>query len=156
MNKEHIQQLIDRYDEGMTSNAEERELREFFRQHPASALPQEWAAYKAIFAFVDSEAATMAVTTGKEVESPLTVNRITPQRRLFTTKRIVAAAACAAIAVTIVLHTVNTGKSNYAVINGNTVTDKSVVMTEAETALQMVAYSDESFGALDAFEDAEE
>lgn len=155
MNKEHIQQLIDRYDDGMTSNTEERELREFFRQHPASALPQEWAAYKAIFAFVDSEVAK-AVTTEKEVKSPLTVSQMTPPRRLFTTKRIVAAAACAAITVTIVLHTVNTGKNNYAVINGNTVTDKSVVMTEAETALQMVAYSDESFGALDAFEDAEE
>lgn len=153
MNKEHIQQLIDRYNDGMTSNAEERELREFFRQHPASAVPREWAAYKAIFAFVDSETARKAVTTGKEVERPLTVSRMTPLRRMLTIKRMVSIAACAAVAITIILHTANTGKSNYAVINGNTVTDKSVVMTEAETALQMVAYSDESFGALSVFED---
>lgn len=152
MNKEHIQQLIDRYDDGMTSNAEERELRDFFRQHPANTLPQEWAAYKAIFAFVDSEATK---TEEKNTETP-TVSRMTPLRRMLTIKRMVSVAACAAVAITIILHTANTGKSNYAVINGNTVTDKSVVMTEAETALQMVAYSDESFGALDAFEDAEE
>lgn len=151
MNKEHIQQLIDRYDDGMTSNAEERELRDFFRQHPANTLPQEWAAYKAIFAFVDSEATK---TEEKNTETP-TVSRMTPLRRMLTIKRMVSVAACAAVAITIILHTANTGKSNYAVINGNTVTDKSVVMTEAETALQMVAYSDESFGALSVFEDAE-
>lgn len=151
MNKEHIQQLIDRYDDGMTSNAEERELRDFFRQHPANTLPQEWTAYKAIFAFVDSEA-----TKAKEKNTEtLTVSRMTPQRRMLTIKRIISIAACAAVAITIILHTANTGKSNYAVINGNTVTDKSVVMTEAETALQMVAYSDESFGALSVFEDTE-
>lgn len=151
MNKEHIQQLTDRYDDGMTSNAEERELRDFFRQHPANTLPQEWAAYKAIFAFVDSEATK---TEEKNTETP-TVSRMTPLRRMLTIKRMVSVAACAAVAITIILHTANTGKSNYAVINGNTVTDKSVVMTEAETALQMVAYSDESFGALSVFEDAE-
>lgn len=149
MNKEHIQQLIDRYDDGMTSNAEERELRDFFRQHPASAVPREWAAYKAIFAFVDSEATK---AEEKNTETP-TVSRMTPLRRMLTIKRMVSVAACAAVAITIILHTANTGKSNYAVINGNTVTDKSVVMTEAETALQMVAYSDESFGALSVFED---
>lgn len=151
MNKEHIQQLIDRYDDGMTSNAEERELRDFFRQHPANTLPQEWAAYKAISAFVDSEATK---AEEKNTETP-TVSRMTPLRRMLTIKRMVSVAACAAVAITIILHTANTGKSNYAVINGNTVTDKSVVMTEAETALQMVAYSDESFGALSVFEDAE-
>lgn len=151
MNKEHIQQLIDRYDDGMTSNAEERELRDFFRQHPANTLPQEWTAYKAIFAFVDSKA-TKAEEKNTET---LTVSRMTPLRRMLTIKRMVSVAACAAVAITIILHTANTGKSNYAVINGNTVTDKSVVMTEAETALQMVAYSDESFGALSVFEDAE-
>lgn len=151
MNKEYIQQLIDRYDDGMTSNAEERELRDFFRQHPANTLPQEWAAYKAIFAFVDSEA-----TKAEEKNADtLTVSRMTPQRRILTIKRIISIAACAAVAITIILHTANTGKSNYAVINGNTVTDKSVVMTEAETALQMVTYSDESFGALSVFENAE-
>lgn len=149
MNKEHIQQLIDRYDDGMTSNTEERELRDFFRQHPANTLPQEWAAYKTIFAFVDSEATK---TEEKNTETP-TVSRMTPLRRMLTIKRMVSVAACAAVAITIILHTANTGKSNYAVINGNTVTDKSVVMTEAETALQMVAYSDESFGALSVFED---
>lgn len=149
MNKEHIQQLIDRYDDGMTSNAEERELRDFFRQHPANTLPQEWTAYKAIFAFVDSKA-TKAEEKNTET---MTVSRMTPLRRMLTIKRMVSVAACAAVAITIILHTANTGKSNYAVINGNTVTDKSVVMTEAETALQMVAYSDESFGALSVFED---
>lgn len=147
MNKKHIQQLIDRYDDGMTSNAEERELRDIFRKLPATDMPQEWATYRAMFAFIDSEVQPSHT-------APEAIPRKTLLRRLFTTRLTACAAACAAIAIVAIL-TANTARGDYAVINGKVVTDKSVVMTEACAALQTVAYSDEAFGALDEFENTE-
>lgn len=50
---ERIEELLNRYFEGETSIAEERELREFFRT--TQILPPQWKQYRTIFGFFDSE-----------------------------------------------------------------------------------------------------
>lgn len=54
MKSEDIQQLIDRFMDGTTTLAEERRLAEFFRTaEPSGQWPEEWLAYKEMFAYFD-------------------------------------------------------------------------------------------------------
>ena len=53
--QEHIEELLRLYDEARTTDEQERELAEFFRQ-PHDTLPEEWERYAALFtAFAGSE-----------------------------------------------------------------------------------------------------
>ena len=47
MNKDHINELLRRYDEALTTDQEERELAEFFGS--TDEIPEEWAGYAALF-----------------------------------------------------------------------------------------------------------
>lgn len=136
MRKEEIQLLIDRYDEGLTSNAEEKKLRQYFISQPASSMPQEWQAYKALFAFIENE------------QQPKPLPATKKSRTIIYRLAGVAAAACIAAAIIIKMQAA--GSTNYAVINGETTTDRNKIAAEAEAALQAVAYTDyDTFGALD-------
>lgn len=54
MKSEDIQHLIDRFMDGTTTLAEERRLAEFFRTaEPSGQWPEEWLAYKEMFAYFD-------------------------------------------------------------------------------------------------------
>ncbi len=69
MNREHINELLRRYDEAQTTDAEERELAEFFRS--AAEIPEEWKGYAALFRAFDatdslfSDEETDAMMAGK-------------------------------------------------------------------------------------------
>lgn len=69
MNREHINELLRRYDEAQTTDAEERELAEFFRS--AAEIPEEWKGYAALFKAFDttdslfSDEETEAMMAGK-------------------------------------------------------------------------------------------
>lgn len=137
MRKEEIQLLIDRYEEGLTSNAEEKKLRQYFISQPASSMPQEWQAYKALFAFIENEQHPKSLPPTKK--SRTIIYRLTG-----------AAAAAACIAAAIIIKMPAPGSTNYAVINGETTTDRNKIAAEAEAALQAVAYTDcDTFGALE-------
>ncbi|MDP4291546.1 MAG: hypothetical protein Q8908_10745 [Bacteroidota bacterium] len=63
MNKKHIQDLLDKYFEGETSLEEEQELKRFFQK--TEILPEEWKAYKHLFAyFVTEGTITLPVKDG--------------------------------------------------------------------------------------------
>jgi len=53
MNKQHIQDLLDKYFEGETSLYEEKELKNFFRK--TELLPEEWKSYKLMFGYFETE-----------------------------------------------------------------------------------------------------
>ncbi|TGX82395.1 hypothetical protein E5358_07575 [Palleniella muris] len=139
MTKQEIQQLIEKYDDGMTTCAEENVLREYFRTLPDEEMPKEWQAYKMMFAFVDSKAAV--------VENPSVAKKSNGRLTLYM--RIASIAACIAAAVIIALPKGN-ASDGYAVLDGKRVTNKHIVQEEAEAALQSVMYTDDdAFAAFD-------
>lgn len=155
MTKEEARQLVEKYDDGLTSNAEERALRQFFKEQPQEGLPEEWRTYKALFAFVDKEIGeNLLSSTNGDVAG----NAIGSHKRrgaLWTKLAILTAAACIATAV-IVTATLKTPATNgnngdYAVIDGKVVTDQRLIAAEVEAALQSVAYNDDD--AFAAFSD---
>ncbi|MCM1080093.1 MAG: hypothetical protein NC344_11445 [Bacteroidales bacterium] len=138
MTRQEIQQLIEKYDDGRTTCTEEAAMRKYFRSLPDNDMPQEWRAYKMMFAFIDSKQSLAQEPAAR------------PRRksRLTLYIRMASAAACIAAAIIIMLPKA-TSEEGYAVLDGKRVTSSRVVRAEAEAALQMVAYTDdEAFGAL--------
>lgn len=131
-----IQALLDKYLDGATSAAEEQELRRYFAS-AGEGVPDRWAPFKALFAYVDTES---------QAEAPLTVphSRAKARLRLFITS-----AAAAAVIVFAVIMYGNRRPESYAVIDGKVYTDRATVTDEALDALQIVS-SDcgDSFDAL--------
>lgn len=142
MTREEARQLIEKYDEGLTSNAEERALRLFFEEQSQENIPEEWRVYKALFSFVDEESVNAA--TGDEMDKKAAnSNKRRSTKATITRLTILAAAAC--IAITMIVTTTRTAPTNikdYAVIDGKMVTDQHLIAAEAEAALQNVAYND--------------
>ena len=75
MNREHINELLRRYDEAQTTDAEERELAEFFRS--AAEIPEEWKGYAALFKAFD---ATDSLFSDEETEAMM-AGKPKPDRR---------------------------------------------------------------------------
>ena len=88
MNRNDINELLRRYDEALTTDAEERELAEFFRS--ATDIPDEWADYAVLFKAMDS---TDSLFSDEELA-------VTPKKaRIVAPKRWLWAAAIAALVV---------------------------------------------------------
>lgn len=49
-----IQNLLDKYMDGATSNEEETTLRKYFEEH-ANDIPEEWESYRALFSYIGFE-----------------------------------------------------------------------------------------------------
>lgn len=49
-----IQDLLDKYMDGATSNEEEATLRKYFEEH-ANDIPEEWESYRALFSYIGFE-----------------------------------------------------------------------------------------------------
>lgn len=130
MRQEEIQRLLDRYLDGETSSQEELQLRQYFSE--MQLVPQEWYAYKALFAWEERESATI--------------------RQKLAHRRLAIAASLAALLLVgagILLLNKQDNPTNYAVIDGHITTDLSVVKQEAEQALMMVTTTEEeTFDAL--------
>lgn len=148
-NDEHIGTLIDRYFDGETTAAEERELARFFRQ-AGDDIPDEWRPCCAMMAYADEErmAAGRAATRHEGAV-------VVPMRRRGGLRVAVAALLAAACVVGVVLLTgIPDSRENYAVIDGRVYTSRQVVEREAMEALQMVSADEEdSFSALDMMAD---
>ena len=142
MTKEEARLLIEKYDEGLTSNMEERALRHFFEEQSQEELPEEWRMYKALFAFVDKES-VKAITDDDVVGSVVKGNSHIGTIRA---RVMILSAACLAATVivmaTLAISANNESHRDYAVIDGKVVTDQHLIAAEAEVALQNVAYNE--------------
>ena len=133
MRQEEIQRLLDRYLDGETSSQEELQLRQYFSE--TQLVPQEWYAYKALFAWEERESATI---------------RQKPAHRHSHRRMAIAASLTALLLIGAgMLLNMQDNPTNYAVIDGHITTDLSIVKQEAEQALMMVTTTEEeTFDAL--------
>ncbi|WP_288318043.1 hypothetical protein [Xylanibacter caecicola] len=136
MNKDrkYIENLIEKYLDGDTSNNEEKLLRRYFT-NSGNDIPDEWKALRALFRYETMQR-----------KNTLRNTRTGAIRRYIRYAAV--AAAVILIAVPIMMHRSGTS-DNYAVIDGKVCTDSRIVTSEAEKALMMVAIGeDETFEAL--------
>ena len=127
---------MERYLDGDTTNEEEERLRQHFTCAEAD-IPADLHYLKALFAY---EATNRAA--GK-------VEKETHQK--VATRRIVAWTAVAAAVATVFLVTMprHDRADNYVLIDGQRYVQSEMVMQEAEATLDMVAYTNDAFSALD-------
>ena len=148
-----IQQLLDSYMAGTTTNDDEARLRTFFATH--DDIPAEWTVYRALFAYVGAErqaraAAPAAPVTTAPASAPTTQRRpamhiVSRARRLW-----IAAASVAAVVVLGALLWQPADHTSYAVIDGRMCTNQHEVKAEALSALQNIELEgdDQAFSAL--------
>lgn len=141
--EEYIKQLLDKYLDGETSSAEERDLRGYFT-NKGNDIPEEWMPYRALFTYISEERAD----EGETAETiDINVNKADKAHRRGWIYA--AATAAAAILIAVVMISLPRSNDNYAVIDGKVYTNKKVVEDEALKALQMVSSdNDDNFDAL--------
>lgn len=153
---ENIQQLLNKYFEGETSSAEEKELRQFFA---SAEVPEHLMMYKPLFAYFDEEILKEEASSEGidkqlgEIIIPSVEKKVIPQHRIIL--RWVSGVAAA------VLLLLGVGQlfifpdraycsGNYVVINGRCYTDIHKVREHALNALQEVSDTDrELFPVMD-------
>lgn len=139
--EQNLKQLIDRYMDGLTTNEEERILRNYFRQ--TTDVPDEWKPLRAIFRFVETEQEALP-------QPQQTSARVVSIHRRVWQRWVAVASVAAAVLVLGALPFITQRGRNFAIINGQRTTSQTVIMQEAENALQLVAIDDaDAFGALD-------
>ena len=180
MNNEikRIQNLLDKYMDGATSNEEEATLRKYFEEH-ANDIPEEWESYRALFSYIGFEQMNLSQIL-KEEEKEIAKEDIledeeknipkkerkeeetSPKKETFTKKEAsrrrwlkyfgtsVAAAAIIAFLIVGIQKIAQPQPECYAVIDGKVYTDQEFVHNEALDALEDVsADSEDPFSALD-------
>ena len=169
-----IQDLLDKYMDGATSNEEEATLRKYFEEH-ANDIPEEWESYRALFSYIGFEQMNLSQIL-KEEEKEIEKEDIledeeknipkkeeaSPKKETFTKKKAsrsrwlkyfgtsVAAAAIIAFLIVGIQKIAQPQPECYAVIDGKVYTDQEFVHNEALDALEDVsADSEDPFSALD-------
>ena len=173
-----IQNLLDKYMDGATSNEEEATLRKYFEEH-ANDIPEEWESYRALFSYIGFEQMNLSQIL-KEEEKEIAKEDIledeeknitkkegkeeeaSPKKETFTKKEAsrsrwlkyfgtsVAAAAIIAFLIVGIQKIAQPQPECYAVIDGKVYTDQEFVHNEALDALEDVsADSEDPFSALD-------
>ena len=161
-----IQDLLDKYMDGATSNEEEATLRKYFEEH-ANDIPEEWESYRALFGYIGFEQMNLSQILKeeeKEIEKEDILEdeeKIIPKKeekkeeasrsrwlKYFGTS--VAAAAIIAFLIVGIQKIAQPQPECYAVIDGKVYTDQEFVHNEALDALEDVsADSEDPFSALD-------
>ena len=173
-----IQDLLDKYMDGATSNEEEVTLRKYFEEH-GNDIPEEWESYRALFSYIGFEQMNLSQIL-KEEEKEIAKEDIledeeknipkkegkkekaSPKKETFTKKEAsrsrwlkyfgtsVAAAAIIAFLIVGIQKIAQPQPECYAVIDGKVYTDQEFVHNEALDALDDVsADSEDPFSALD-------
>ena len=173
-----IQDLLDKYMDGATSNEEEATLRKYFEEH-ANDIPEEWESYRALFGYIGFEQMNLSQIL-KEEEKEIEKEDIledeeknipkkegkeeetSPNKETFTKRETsrnrwlkyfgtsVAAAAIIAFLIVGIQKIAQPQPECYAVIDGKVYTDQEFVHNEALDALEDVsADSEDPFSALD-------
>lgn len=151
---EHIEGLLERYFEGETSAAEERQIRAFFA---TGRVPEPLAAYTPLFAYFDEE-----IERNDELQNDGTDSELKPvsvplrpknrKRAALYILSGVAACVLALLSLTRLLYPADPCfcSDNYVVINGRCYTDIHTVRSLAIEALQEVATpADDYFPEMD-------
>ena len=161
-----IQDLLDKYMDGATSNEEEATLRKYFEEH-ANDIPEEWESYRALFGYIGFEQMNLSQIL-KEEEKEIEKEDILEDEEKNIPKKeekkeeasrsrwlkyfgtSVAAAAIIAFLIVGIQKIAQPQPECYAVIDGKVYTDQEFVHNEALDALDDVsADSEDPFSALD-------
>lgn len=161
-----IQDLLDKYMDGATSNEEEATLRKYFEEH-GNDIPEEWESYRALFSYIGFEQMNLSQIL-KEEEKEIEKEDILEDEEKNIPKKeekkeeasrsrwlkyfgtSVAAAAIIAFLIVGIQKIAQPQPECYAVIDGKVYTDQKFVHNEALDALDDVsADSEDPFSALD-------
>ena len=143
-----IQNLLDKYMDGATSNEEEATLRKYFEEH-GNDIPEEWESYRALFSYIGFEQMNLSQIL-KEEEKEIDKKEASRSRWLKYFGTFVAAAAIIAFMLVGIQQMIQSQPECYAVIDGKVYTDQEFVHHEALDALEDVsADSKDPFSALD-------
>ena len=143
-----IQNLLDKYMDGATSNEEEATLRKYFEEH-GNDIPEEWESYRALFSYIGFEQMNLSQIL-KEEEKEIDKKEASRSRWLKYFGTSVAAAAIIAFLIVGIQKIAQPQPKCYAVIDGKVYTDQEFVHHEALDALEDVsADSEDPFSALD-------
>ena len=156
-----IQDLLDKYMDGATSNEEEATLRKYFEEH-ANDIPEEWESYRALFSYIGFEQMNLSQILKEEEkeiekediekkeEERISKKKASRSRWLKYFGTSVAAAAIIAFLIVGIQKIAQPQPECYAVIDGKVYTDQEFVHHEALDALEDVsADSEDPFSALD-------
>ena len=163
-----IQDLLDKYMDGATSNEEEARLRKYFEEH-GNEIPEEWESYRAIFCYIRFEQMNLSQILKEEKkeenfeqkdiakeniekneEGEMLKKKASRSRWLKYFGTSVAAAAIIAFMLVGIQQMIQSQPECYAVIDGKVYTDQEFVHHEALDALEDVsADSEDPFSALD-------
>ena len=156
-----IQNLLDKYMDGATSNEEEATLRKYFEEH-SNDIPEEWESYRALFSYIGFEQMNLSQNLKKEEEKEedfekkdiakedIEKKEASRSRWLKYFSASAAAAAVIAFMLVGIQKLTQPQPECYAVIDGKIYTDQEFVHHEALDALDDVsADSEDPFSALD-------
>lgn len=144
-----IQDLLDKYMDGATSNEEEATLRKFFEEH-GNDIPEEWESYRALFSYIGFEQMNLSQILKEEEEKEIDKKEAFRSRWLKYFGTSVAAVAIIAFLIVGIQKIAQPQPECYAVIDGKVYTDQEFVHNEALDALEDVsADSENPFSALD-------
>ena len=156
-----IQDLLDKYMDGATSNEEEATLRKFFEEH-GNDIPEEWESYRALFSYIGFEQMNLSQILKGEEEKEEDFEKKDIEKEEIPKKEAsrsrwlkyfgtsVAAAAIIAFLIVGIQKIAQPQPECYAVIDGKVYTDQEFVHHEALDALEDVsADSEDPFSALD-------
>ena len=162
-----IENLLDKYMDGATSNEEEATLRKYFEEH-ANDIPEEWESYRALFSYIGFEQMNLSQILKEEEEKEIEKEDILEDEEKNIPKKeekkeeashsrwlkylstSVAAAAIIAFLIVGIQKIAQPQPECYAVIDGKVYTDQELVHNEALDALEDVsADSEDPFSALD-------
>ena len=162
-----IQDLLDKYMDGATSNEEEATLRKYFEEH-ANDIPEEWESYRALFSYIGFEQMNLSQILKEEEkeedfekkdiakediekkeEEEISKKEASRSRWLKYFGTSVAAAVIIAFLIVGIQKIAQPQPECYAVIDGKVYTDQEFVHNEALDALEDVsADSEDPFSAL--------
>ena len=157
-----IQNLLDKYMDGATSNEEEATLRKYFEEH-GNDIPEEWESYRALFSYIGFEQMNLSQILKEEEEKEIEKEDIEKKEEERISKKkasrsrwlkyfgtSAAAAAIIAFLIVGIQKIAQPQPECYAVIDGKVYTDQEFVHNEALDALEDVsADSEDPFSALD-------
>ena len=157
-----IQNLLDKYMDGATSNEEEAMLRKYFEEH-GNDIPEEWESYRALFSYIGFEQMNLSQILKEEEEKEIEKEDIEKKEEERISKKkasrsrwlkyfgtSAAAAAIIAFLIVGIQKIAQPQPECYAVIDGKVYTDQEFVHNEALDALEDVsADSEDPFSALD-------
>ena len=155
-----IQNLLDKYMDGATSNEEEATLRKYFEEH-SNDIPEEWESYRALFGYIGFEQMNLSQILKEEnkkedfekkdiAKEDIEKKEASRSRWLKYFSASAAAAAVIAFMLVGIQKLTQPQPECYAVIDGKVYTDQEFVHNEALDALEDVsADSEDPFSALD-------